>query len=592
MTPGGQGRPVLSDRPTRMQLIRGIRALRHVQKPRSANPAIIVGTVLRIWCGQAYPKLRAPRTGWEKRLADTRAVLSFVAMLQRLPFLDAAYWLSTAYADLSVKEYRKTLAMYFTPPPIANRLMEDLDNAGARFDKHSFIDPACGGSAFLALVASRMREALLKGGLSPSAILRHAEAHLTGIELDATLCAMSQHFLRMVYYPEICATDRHPKFHILCADSLKAYRRLKRGYDVVVCNPPFRKLTSNEADQYRPTFADVIQGQPNLYALFISLTIRLAKPNGLVGFVTPTSFLSGQYFRLLRTFLLEHTRVQHIGVVYEREQVYLDVQQETALTVLRVESPAHRGRPRAAVSVVERDGRYIQIGHCSMPNSGSSWPLPREAGDVALLKAASRSRFRLTDYGYTAVIGGFVWNRDKRPAYMTMDRVPVRSRTTVVPLIWSSDVQTDGRLRFNGGDATHGQHRYVDFSGIAHPMVRSRPGVILQRVTSTEQPRRLVGAVVSDKFIQKHRGYVGENHVVILEQVAPELEFSPQQLLALLETQGVDRYFRCISGSSNVSVFELSQLPLPDPVKLKSLLKQGVPMEAAAKKLLLRAYTS
>jgi adenine-specific DNA-methyltransferase len=175
---------------------------------------------------------------------------------------------------------------------------------------------------------------------------------------------------------------------------------------------------------------------------------------------------------------------------------------------------------------------------------------------------------------------------------MTMDRVPVRSRKSVVPLIWSSDVQTDGRLRFNGEDATHGQHRYVDFSGIAHPMVRSRPGVILQRVTSTEQPRRLVGAVISDKFILRHRGYVGENHVVILEQVLPELDFSPQQLLELLETQEVDRYFRCISGSSNVSVFELSQLPLPDPEELKSLLKHGVPIDAAAKKLLLRAYTS
>jgi adenine-specific DNA-methyltransferase len=513
-------------------------------------------------------------------------------MLERLSFLDAAYWLSTAYADLSANEYRKKLAMYFTPPPIANRLMDDLVKAGAKFDKHTFVDPACGGAAFLALVASRMRDALVKNDVSARAMLRHAETHLSGMELDPTLCALSRHFLRMVYYSEICATGQSPKFHILCTDSLKASRRIKRGYDVVVCNPPFRKLTPKEADHYRPGFADVIQGQPNLYALFISLSIRLAKQDGLVGVVTPTSFLSGQYFRLLRTFLLEKTCVKHIGLISERERVYLDVQQETALTVLCVKPPNHRRLPRAAVSVVQRDGRYSQIGHCSMPNSGSSWPLPRDASDIALLKAASRNRFRLADYGYVPLIGGFVWNRDKRPAYMTLARVPARRRKDVVPLIWSSDVRTDGRLHFDGTDATHGQHRYVDFSESTQQMVRGRPGVILQRVTSVEQPKRLVGAVVSDKFLREHRGYVGENHVVILEQVSPELGFSPKQLLELLETHEVERYFHCISGSSNVSVFELLQLPLPDPFELKRLLGRGMPIKAAAKKLLLSAYTS
>jgi hypothetical protein len=31
----------------------------------------------------------------------------------------------------------------------------------------------------------------------------------------------------------------------------------------------------------------------------------------------------------------------------------------------------------------------------------------------------------------------------------------------------------------------------------------------------------------------------------------------------------MDRYFRCISGATNVSAFELSQLKLPDPRLLK-----------------------
>jgi adenine-specific DNA-methyltransferase len=515
-----------------------------------------------------------------------RAIGSFVAMLERMPLVEAAYWLSTAYSDLSSEEYRAKLAMYFTPPPIANRLMEDLEKVGARFEEQRFIDPACGGAAFLAVVASRMREKLIAIGMRPAARLRHAETHLAGVDLEGTLCALSRHFLRMVFYSEICASRRKPKFRITCADSLSAYRSFRNTYDVVICNPPFRKLKADEAERYRSSYADVMQGQPNLYALFINLTVRLAKKHGLVGLVTPTSFLSGQYSCAVRTFLLTNTQIQHIGLVSERERVYLDVEQDTALTVLSADPPQVGKSASPAVSVVDREGRYIQIGSCHLPNSGSSWPLARDAKDISLIEAASRSRFRISDYGYTPVVGCFVWNRDRRPAYMTFDKVPRTKRATVVPLLWSSDVSSGGRLQFDRQTSAHGQHRYVDFKGLDHPAVRSRPGVLLQRVTSSEQPRRLVGAVVSERFLREHGGYVGENHVVILEQVNPDIGIAPRTLLKLLETRAADRYFRCISGSSNVSVFELAQLPLPDPSELKRMLDRGESIDDAAAKLL------
>jgi adenine-specific DNA-methyltransferase len=129
----------------------------------------------------------------------------------------------------------------------------------------------------------------------------------------------------------------------------------------------------------------------------------------------------------------------------------------------------------------------------------------------------------------------------------------------------------------------------VDFDGSTHPAVKHQSGILLQRVTSSEQPRRLVGAVLSEAFVKEHGGYVGENHVVVLERRDPSVGIAPRQLLRLLETNAVDRYFRCISGSSNVSVFELAQLPLPDPVRLKSLIARGDSIESAAAQILLGA---
>jgi adenine-specific DNA-methyltransferase len=87
----------------------------------SQNTFSLVGTLLRLWCERDYPNLRALHMPWNERLMHNRAIRSFVPMLEQMPFLDAAYWLSTAYADLSSEAYRTKLAMYFAPPSIANR---------------------------------------------------------------------------------------------------------------------------------------------------------------------------------------------------------------------------------------------------------------------------------------------------------------------------------------------------------------------------------------------------------------------------------------------------------------------------------------
>lgn len=73
---------------------------------------------------------------------------------------------------------------------------------------------------------------------------------------------------------------------------------------------------------------------------------------------------------------------------------------------------------------------------------------------------------------------------------------------------------------------------------------------------------------------------------MILEQIAPEPALTPAQLVQLLGTPTVDRYFRCISGATNVSVFELNQLRLPDPDRLRIYLEKGLDMASAARNAL------
>ncbi len=471
--------------------------------------------------------------------------------------------------------------MFFTPPSLSKGLLDDLTDQGVDFITQSFFDPACGGAAFLAPIALRIRDALDRRGSTPRQVLRHIEIHLYGTDIDTTLCELSKQFLRMALYEEIRKSTYTPHFRVHQADSLTELASMYGTIDVVVCNPPYRKIAADEIGHVIGTYGEVIEAQPNLYGLFIGLCVRLLRRGGYAAFVTPTSFLSGQNFRKLRTFLMRNTEVAHIGMVSDREGVFIDVEQETALTVLRRCSETNRMQARAKVSVVSATGHYKSVGQCLLPNSGAVWPIPRAVGDVALLKAARKTKHRLSDYGYRVRVGSYVWNRDKRPRYKSIKAVKRAKARTALPLLWSRDIPEKGRVHFDDLEMADDKHRFVDLGDKRHRSSVTRPSLVMQRVTSNDQPRRLVAAPVPLSFLVKYGGFVGENHIVILEQVAKKPVLGLADMAKLLGTTPVDRFFRCISGATNVSIFELGQLALPDPEKVQAELKKGSSMEEA-----------
>lgn len=531
---------------------------------------------MALWSKSESPLLSCDSLGFSKKFATEKSVQDFRAWLCTQEFLDAAYWLSSAYSLWADAGYRKDLAMFFTPPLLTFRLLKDLEQAGVSFGTDSFMDPACGGGAFLAPIAIRMRATLKAKGKSSRQVLKHIETHLFGTDLDPVLCGMSQHFLRMALATEIIESSYEPQFLIACADSLKDISALERTIDVVVCNPPFRKMTSSEVAKYRVQYSAVISNQPNIYGLFMTLCLRLLKIDGVAALVTPTSYMCGQYFSALRQHLMTNSEILQICIVSDRSDVFIHVQQETALTLFRRRECLISTGITTQANLVSRNGESKAIGRCALPNAGAAWPIPRADGDAELIRMMGQSKFRLSDYGYTPRIGMFVWNRDQRRTFFSLREAKKSKVAGVVPLLWSSDIQLNGKVRFSEEVKENREPSFVDLTCISDRTVVRGTSVLLQRVTSNDQARRLVAALVPAEMLKRYGGFIGENHTVILEAKEKIPVVSPKILVHLLRSNAVDRYFRCISGAINVSIFELSQLPLPDPqILLKEIVRHG-----------------
>lgn len=551
--------------------------LQHLAEKKQNGASAIALAVLYLWQARSFPGLEAPTNRPSKELANNQGVINFAAWLDELDLLTAAYWLSSAYATWVGKDVRGHEALFFTPPALSTRLIDDLVANGGSLTEHIWFDPASGGAAFLAPVAKRMSEAFRKGGKPARAILDHISTHVLGNDIDPCLSAMSKQFLRMVLYKEIAEAGFEPSFCVTTYNALADLRDYAGRVDVVICNPPYRKMKSDEVAAYRSEYEAVIAGQPNLYGLFFQLALDCLKPSGIAGLLTPTSYLTGQTFNRLRAHVKQHGEVLQIDTI-PNVGAFFGVEQETAIAVIRKDTAGTNSPQACSVSRYTKENGFEFLGKCLLPSPGEAWPVPRDKGDGEVLKKCGTSPYRLSDYGYQPRIGHFVWNRDQRETFGSM---PKRKSSSIFPLVWSSNVSANSGFEHGRGQSVDAASNYVDMGSPTAGGIIRQPCVVLQRVTSSDQPRRLVASPLPEELLTKYGGVVGENHVVFLIQTDSAPKVSTQLLAEVLRSDAIDRLFRCISGAVNVSVYELGHLPLPHPEDLNAAIKQTATLNEA-----------
>ncbi|MGH7325752.1 MAG: Eco57I restriction-modification methylase domain-containing protein, partial [Candidatus Rokuibacteriota bacterium] len=92
------------------------------------------------------------------------------------------------------------------------------------------------------------------------------------------------------------------------------------GYDLAISNPPYFKLPGTDS---RATAASsIVHGQPNVYALFMSLTAALLAPSGVMVTITPRSFATGDYFRRFREHFFKTVAPEAIHLFHSRKSAF------------------------------------------------------------------------------------------------------------------------------------------------------------------------------------------------------------------------------------------------------------------------------
>ena len=117
------------------------------------------------------------------------------------------------------------------------------------------------------------------------------------------------------------------------------------GFDAIIGNPPWidiKGLDPLQTDYFFQTY-DTVENRMNMYAVFLHREIELLRAGGLVGIITPNSFLTQSSYANLRAKLLES---QIVGIVRTPDNVFEGVVAETAISFYA------KGKPKDQTSIM------------------------------------------------------------------------------------------------------------------------------------------------------------------------------------------------------------------------------------------------
>jgi adenine-specific DNA-methyltransferase len=305
----------------------------------------------------------------------------------------------------------------------------------------------------------------------------------------------------------------------------------------------------------------------------MALAARLLKEDGELVAITPRSFCNGLYFRGFRHWFLERVAIDHIHIFESRTETFKhsNVLQESIITKV------HKlGSPSPVITITTSFGGDMTEGieRAEVPsrsvvdNSAGDCVIriPEDEDDREIMRLVESFPLRFAETGLRISTGPVVLFRATE--YLLADAVG----KAVVPLLHPHNVKpfaVPWPLAKAGKPIAF---RCCEES--ARLLVPTKNYVLLKRFSSKEEKRRLTaGCFLEAGFPFSCVGI--ENHVNYVYHAQRDLtEDEVFGIAALFNSTLIDRYFRTISGNTQVNATEIRAMHFPDLKVLGRIGKQ------------------
>jgi adenine-specific DNA-methyltransferase len=193
---------------------------------------------------------------------------------------------------------QKSLGQVFTPKWIIDEILDLVGYTNDDILDKYILEPSSGDGAFLLEIVNRYINICLSKKLNEHEIVKRLEKYIYAIEIDEIEYSKSIKNLNQLVEEKILISEG-VNWNIYNQNTLDVYKNYALYFDFIVGNPPYiriHNLDSQTKDILKKDFL-FSEGTIDIYLSFFEMGIKMLKKNGVLGFITPNSYLHNSSYR-------------------------------------------------------------------------------------------------------------------------------------------------------------------------------------------------------------------------------------------------------------------------------------------------------
>ena len=224
----------------------------------------------------------------------------------------------------------KEIGRVYTPKYIVDNILDLSGYYGSSILGKHVIDNSCGDGAFLCQIVSRYCTEFFCSSDDKNCLKENLEEFIHGIEIERSeqrkcienLSSVAERF--GIY---------NVKWDVLCADALST-GKYNGKMDFVLGNPPYVRVHNlgKNFDAIK-NFSFAQNGMSDLFIVFYELGIKMLSKNGVLGYITPSSYFNSIAGNFMRKHFVQNNLLKAV-VDLQHFQAF-SATTYTAITILQ-----------------------------------------------------------------------------------------------------------------------------------------------------------------------------------------------------------------------------------------------------------------
>lgn len=458
------------------------------------------------------------------------------------------------YLSNKSKKYLKDNSQFFTPVDISNKMLETIDLEFINsLDHIKILEPSAGcGILILVTVLYIIKNTQIKS----------IDIDLYEINHELYLILRSN-LLQLKKYVET-NTSVLLNFHIynenfILKNSVKWMAKKSKGkYNLIVSNPPFKKI--NQISEEAIALKEIVFGQPNIYTLFIALSLKLLAPNGIYTFVSPRSYLIGMYNEKLRKYAFNKFTLKNLHS-FDNRNIFKFTNQEIIISSFI----NNKNNNKITISHNGNFKYTTTIDKIIYNKDSFSLLIPKNNDDILLLNEISNFKYTLNELKINVSVGPIVQFRNENLLSHEI------YKDSFAPLLISKDILENEIIYFHRENTRKTHNKSINIK--AKNLIKNSNYLLLRKVTAKDDREPIISAVLRKDYFN-HDLLGIDNNLLYFHYKDNSRELTIEECYGLycyINSNYFNQFYSLINGNHTINVSDFYNIKFPDLYSIKQI---------------------